>query len=85
MIRDLADVRLPRIAWQIVNKVSRRKSTGRVKLKAASLGMSKQHFQNLLGKPPKVTDEPIAKIISNQLVNKQIISNQTRTLYARRT
>ena len=27
----------------------------------------KQHFDNFLGKPPKVTREPITKIISNQL------------------
>ena len=45
--------------------------TARAKLKAASqeeqIHLWKQHFENLLGKPPKVTDEPIAKIISNQL------------------
>ena len=29
--------------------------------------MWKQHFKNFLGKPPKVTDGPITKIISNQL------------------
>ena len=29
--------------------------------------MWKQHFENLLGKPSYVTDEPITKIISNQL------------------
>ena len=27
----------------------------------------KEHFKNLLEKSPKVTDEPIKKIISNQL------------------
>ena len=27
----------------------------------------KQHFKNLLGNSPKVMDEPIMKIISNQL------------------
>ena len=27
----------------------------------------KQHFENFLGKPPKVTHEPTTKIISNQL------------------
>ena len=40
-------------------------------MKAASqeerIHLWKQHFENLLGKSPKVTDEPIAKIISNQL------------------
>ena len=51
--------------------MSRRKSTMRAKLKAANqeerLYLWKQHFEHLLGKPPKVTDEPIVKIISNQL------------------
>ena len=35
-IRDLVKERQSRIAWQTVNKVSRRKSTTRAKLKAAS-------------------------------------------------
>ena len=54
----------------MVNKVSRSKSIARAKLKAASqeerIHLWKQHFENLLGKPPKVTDEPITKSISNQ-------------------
>ena len=29
--------------------------------------MRKQHFENLLGKPPKFTHEPITKIICNLL------------------
>ena len=53
------------------NEVSRRKSTARAKLKAARqeerIHLWKQHFENLLGKPPKVTHEPIIKIINNQL------------------
>ena len=28
--------------------------------------LRKEHFENLLGKPPKVSHEPITKIISNQ-------------------
>ena len=50
--------------------MSRRKSTARAKLKAASqerIHLWKQHFENLLGKPPKVTDDPFTKIICNQL------------------
>ena len=70
-IRYSAEDRQSRIAWQTVNEVSRRKSTARAKLKAYSqeewIHMWKEHFDNLLGKPPKVTDEPIAKIISYQL------------------
>ena len=52
-------------------EVSRRKSTAKAKLKAASqeerIHLWKQHFKNLFGKPLKITDEPNAKVISNQL------------------
>ena len=51
--------------------MSRRKSTVKAKLKATSqkerIHPWKQYYENLLGKPPKVTHEPITKIISNQL------------------
>ena len=70
MIRESVEDRQSRIAWQTVNEVSRRKSTAKIKLKATSqeerIHLWKQHFENLLGKPPKVTHEPIMKIISNQ-------------------
>ena len=60
-----------RIAWQIINEVSRRKSTVRAKLKAANqqerIKLWKQHFENLLGNQAKVTHEPITRIISKQL------------------
>ena len=53
------------------NEVSRRKSIVEAKLKATSqeerIYLWKQHFENLLGNFPKVTHEPIMKIISNQL------------------
>ena len=62
--------RQSRIAWQTINEVSRRKSTVKAKLKAANqqerIKLWKQHFENLLGNPPKVTDEPITRIISKQ-------------------
>ena len=52
----------------MVNEMNRRKSTVRAKLKAASqeeqIYLWKQHFENLLEKP---LNEPITKIISNQL------------------
>ena len=52
-IRDSVEDRLSRIAWQTVNEVTRRMSTARAKLKAASqeerIHMWKQHFENLLG------------------------------------
>ena len=70
-IRDSVEDRQSRIAWQTINKVSRRKSTAKAKLKAASqqerVKLWEQHFKNLLGSPPKITDEPITRIISKQL------------------
>ena len=63
--------RQSRIAWQTINEVCRRKSTVKAKLKAANqqerIKLWKQHFENLLGNPPKVTHEPITRIISKQL------------------
>ena len=63
--------RQSRIAWQTVNKVSRRKSTAKAKLKATNqqerIKLWKQHFENLLGNPPKVTHKPISRIIYKQL------------------
>ena len=48
-----------------------RKNTQRAKLKAASqqerLPKWKEHFNNLLGNPPEVTDKPIKKIINRLL------------------
>ena len=70
-IRDSVEDRQSRIAWQTINEVSRRKSTAKAKLKAASqqerVKMWEQHFKNLLGNPPEITDEPITRIISKQL------------------
>ena len=70
-IRDSVADRQSRIARQTVNEVSTRKSTAKAKLKAISqeerIHLWKQHVKNLLGKPPKVTHEPITEIISNQL------------------
>ena len=69
-IRDSLEDRQSRIAWQTINEVSRRKSTAKAKLKATNqerIKLWKQHFENLLGNPPKVTHEPIIRIISKQL------------------
>ncbi len=70
-IRDSVEDRQSRIAWQTINEVSRRKSTTKAKLKAASqqerVKLWEQHFENLLGTPPEVTNEPITRIISKQL------------------
>ena len=55
--------RQSRIAWQTINEVSRRKNTAKAKLKAANqqerIKLWKQHFENLLGNPPKIMHEPI--------------------------
>ena len=63
--------RQSRIAWQTINEVSRRKNTAKAKLKAANqqerIKLWKQHFENLLGNPPKITHETITRIIRKQL------------------
>ena len=70
-IKDSVEGRQDRIAWHTINKVSRRKSTVKAKLKATDqqerIQLWKQQFENLLGNPPKVTHEPITRIISKQL------------------
>ena len=70
-IRDSVEDRQSRIAWQTINEVRRRKSTTKVKLKAANqqerIKLWKQHLENLLGNPPKLTHEPNTRIISKQL------------------
>ena len=76
MIRNSLEDRQSRIAWiwQTINEVSRRKITTKAKLKAANqkerIKLWKQHFENLLGNTPKVTHEPINRIISKELDNK---------------
>ena len=69
-IRDSVEDRQSRIALQTINEV-RRKNTAKIKLNAANqqerMKLWKQHFENLLGNPPKITHEPITRIISKQL------------------
>ena len=73
-IRVSVEDRQSRIAWQMINEVSRRKSTTKTKLKSTCqqdrIHLWKQHFKNLLGNPPEVTHEPITRIISKQLLIK---------------
>ena len=63
--------RQSRIAWQTINEGSRRKNTTKAELKATNqqerIKLWKQHFEHLLGNPPKVTHEPITRIIWKQL------------------
>jgi len=70
-IRQSVEDRQSRLAWKIVNEISDRKSTSRSKLKATSqkdrLQKWKDHFQKLLGKPPKIIENNTQKIIDRQL------------------
>ena len=70
-IRDSVEDGQSRIAWQMINEVNRRKSTTKAKLKTANqqerIKVWKQHFENLLGNPLKVTHEPITRFFSKQL------------------
>ena len=70
-IRDSVEDRQSKIAWQTINEVSKRKTSTKAKLKAANqqerIKLWKQHFENQLGNQPKVTHEPITRIISKQL------------------
>ena len=58
MIRDLVEDRKSSIARQTVNKVSRKNSTTKAKLKAISqevwIQLWKQYFENLLGTHQKL-------------------------------
>ena len=51
-----------------MNAQIRKNRNNKYKLKAASqqerVKLWEQHFKNLLGNPPKITDEPITRIIS---------------------
>ena len=70
-IRDLVEDSQSWKAWQTINKVSKRKSTAKAKIKATNqqerIKLWKQHFENLLANPPNVTQEPITRILSKQL------------------
>ena len=58
-----------RIAWETVNEISGRKTSNPSKIRAKDnserLEKWKDHFSNLLGKNPSITDEPIQSIASN--------------------
>lgn len=58
-------------AWKAVNEISGRKTTNRAKLRASSqderLKLWKQHFENLLGKPPSINEVVITPLFENEL------------------
>ena len=68
--RKSEDDKQSQIAWQTVNEVSKKISTSRAKLQAASqerIQMWKEHFKNLLVNSPKVTEKPIKKFFNSKL------------------
>ena len=70
LIKQSSENKKSSIAWQAVNEITGRKIVQQGKLKAASqkdrLQQWQDHFQNLLGKPPTVTDEQIQTIFDLQ-------------------
>ena len=60
--------------------MSRRESTAKAKVKSTGqqegIHLWKQHFENLLGNHPKVTHEPITRIIWKKIVIRQGPFNQ---------
>ena len=71
MIRDSVEYIQSRIPRKTVNEVSRRKSTAKAKMVATSqeerIQLRTEHFENLHGKPLKVTHESIVRINDYQL------------------
>ena len=59
------------MVWQTVNEVSGRKTTSKSKLKASieqeRISLWKEHFRNLLGKAPVLSDSPVETIIDNKI------------------
>ena len=66
-IRDSVKDGQSRIASQTINEMSRRKTTAKATSQQERIKLWKQYFENLLGNPPKVTHEPITRIICKQL------------------
>ena len=67
--RDSVKDRQSWIAWQMVNEVRRRKITAKAKLKATCqeerMQLWKQHFENLLGKHPKLHMNQLREVFVN--------------------
>ena len=70
-IRNLVEDRQSRFACQTVSGARGKKSTSWAKLKAANqeerLQKWKEHFKNLLGNPPEITNIHTKEIIYGQL------------------
>ena len=69
-IRNLVEEKESRLAWQTINEVSGRKNISRSKLKAVRqeewLQKWKEHFKNMLGDIPEITDKPTETMIKSQ-------------------
>ena len=71
-IENASENKQSSLAWQTVNEITgRKKKTTKAKIKASSqkyhINKWKNHFQNLLGKSPTVSDRAIEKIIDQEL------------------
>ena len=71
LINNAAANKQSSLAWKTVNEISGIRSTNKSKLKANSqterLNKWKEHFENLLGKAPNVSDNEIETIIDQPL------------------
>ena len=70
-IRNSATNKRSGEAWKTVDEITGRKSSNSSKLKAASqeerIQLWKDHFKDLLGKPPQVSNELITPILQEEL------------------
>ena len=71
VISSINDNKQAATAWKTVNEICGRKNANKAKIKASSNQertlLWKQHFQNLLGKPPNIIDREIEQIIPQEL------------------
>ena len=70
-IRNSATNKQSAEAWKAVNEITGRKASNSAKLKAENqeerVKLWENHFKDLLGKPPQVTDELITPIVQEEL------------------
>ena len=70
-IENASENKQSSLAWQTVNEITGRIKSTKAKIKASNqeerLKKWMNHFQNLLGKPPIVTDSTIENVIEHEL------------------
>ena len=73
-IENASENKQSSLAWQTVNEITGRKKSTKAKIKASNqeerLKKWMNHFQNLLGKSPIVSDSTIEKVIEHELEKK---------------